>query len=70
MKGLCLGSSAGVNIAGAVAMAQEMGKGKVIVTLLCDEGTRYRTKLFNPEFLRSKDLPVPQWLDNVPEWLA
>ena len=68
-EGLCLGSSAGVNIAGAVEMAKQMGKGKVIVTLLCDEGTRYRTKLFNPEFLRSKNLPVPQWLDNVPEWL-
>ncbi len=61
-EGLCLGSSSGVNIAAAVAMGLEMGKGKTIVTLLCDDGMRYQSKLFNPEFLRSKDLPVPEWL--------
>lgn len=62
-EGLCLGGSSGVNIAGAIRMAREMGPGKTIVTMLCDYGTRYQTKLFNPEFLRSKELPVPEWLD-------
>ena len=62
-EGLCLGGSSGVNIAGAIRMAKEMGPGHRIVTMLCDYGTRYQTKLFNPEFLRSKDLPVPVWLD-------
>ena len=61
-EGLCLGSSSGVNIAAAVHMARTMGKGKVIVTLLCDAGMRYQSKLFNPEFLRSQNLPVPAWL--------
>jgi len=63
-EGLCLGSSSGVNIAGAVRLAHEMGPGHTIVTLLCDYGTRYQSKLFNPEFLRSKNLPVPGWLAN------
>ncbi len=62
-EGLCLGSSSGVNVAGAIAMAREMGPGHRIVTILADYGTRYQSKLFNPEFLRSKDLPVPEWLE-------
>ncbi|MDD7971138.1 cysteine synthase A [Roseinatronobacter alkalisoli] len=62
-EGLCLGGSSGVNVAGAVRMARDMGPGHVIVTVLCDYGTRYQSKLFNPEFLRSKDLPVPGWLN-------
>lgn len=64
-EGLCLGGSSGVNIAGAIKMAQEMGPGHTIVTMLCDYGTRYQTKLFNPEFLNSKGLPVPAWLDKT-----
>ena len=63
-EGLCLGASSGVNIAGAKSLAQEMGPGHTIVTILCDYGSRYQSKLFNPEFLRSKDLPVPAWLEN------
>ncbi len=62
-EGLCLGGSSGINIAGAIRMAQEMGPGHTIVTVLCDYGTRYQSKLFNPDFLRSKNLPVPDWLD-------
>lgn len=62
-EGLCLGGSSGINVAGAIRMAQEMGPGHTIVTVLCDSGTRYQSKLFNPDFLRSKDLPVPEWLD-------
>ncbi len=62
-EGLCLGGSSGVNIAGAMRMAREMGPGHTIVTILCDYGTRYQSKLFNPEFLHSKGLPVPEWLD-------
>ena len=61
-EGLCLGSSSGVNVAGAVRLAKDIGPGKTIVTILCDYGTRYQSKLFNPEFLRSKGLPVPPWL--------
>jgi len=61
-EGLCMGGSSGVNIAGAVRLAREMGPGHTIVTVLCDYGTRYQSKLFNPDFLRSKGLPVPQWL--------
>ncbi|MDX5383115.1 MAG: cysteine synthase A [Rhodobacterales bacterium] len=61
-EGLCLGGSSGVNIAGAVRMAREMGPGHTIVTILCDYGTRYQSKLFNPEFLREKGLPEPDWL--------
>lgn len=61
-EGLCLGSSSGVNVAGAIRLARDMGPGHTIVTLLCDYGSRYQSKLFNPEFLRSKNLPVPAWL--------
>jgi len=62
-EGLCLGGSSGVNVAGAVRLARELGPGHTIVTVLCDYGTRYQSKLFNPDFLRSKDLPVPVWLE-------
>ena len=62
-EGLCMGGSTGVNVAGAIALAKQMGPGHTIVTILCDYGTRYASKLFNPEFLRSKDLPVPAWLE-------
>jgi len=62
-EGLCLGGSSGINIAGAVRMAQDLGPGHTIVTVLCDYGTRYMSKLFNPAFLREKELPVPDWLD-------
>ena len=65
-EGLCVGGSSGINIAGAVRMAREMGPGKTIVTVLCDYGTRYQSKLFNPEFLADKGLPVPTWLDRAP----
>jgi len=64
-EGLCLGASSGVNVAGAVRMAREMGPGHTIVTVLCDYGTRYQSKLFNPAFLKEKDLPVPDWLDRA-----
>jgi cysteine synthase A len=63
-EGLCMGASTGINVAGAVRMAQALGPGHRIVTILCDYGTRYQSKLFNPAFLRSKDLPVPEWLEN------
>jgi cysteine synthase A len=62
-EGLCLGGSSGINIAGAVRLARDLGPGHTIVTVLCDYGTRYQTRLFNPEFLRSKGLPVPHWLE-------
>lgn len=65
-EGLCLGGSSGVNVAGAMAMARDMGPGHTIVTILCDFGTRYQTKLWNPDFLRSKSLPVPEWLTRPP----
>jgi len=65
-EGMCLGGSSGVNVGGAIRMAREMGPGSTIVTILCDYGTRYQSKLFNPEFLRAKDLPVPHWLDSAP----
>ncbi len=61
-EGLCLGGSSGINVAGAIRMAREMGPGHTIVTVLCDYGTRYQTKLFNPDFLRAKGLPVPHWM--------
>jgi len=61
-EGLCLGGSSGINIAGAIHMAKEMGPGHTIVTMLCDYGNRYQSKLFNPEFLKGKGLPVPRWL--------
>ncbi|MEA2979512.1 MAG: cysteine synthase [Alphaproteobacteria bacterium] len=62
-EGLCLGGSSGINVAGAIRMAKDMGPGKTIVTVLADAGARYQSKLFNPEFLRSKKLPVPAWLE-------
>jgi cysteine synthase A len=62
-EGLCVGGSSGINIAGAIRLARELGPNHTIVTILCDFGTRYQSKLFNPDFLRSKDLPVPVWLD-------
>ncbi|MCR9112159.1 MAG: cysteine synthase A [Rhodobacteraceae bacterium] len=65
-EGLCMGASSGVNIAGAMRMARDMGPGHTIVTVLCDYGTRYQSKLFNPDFLREKGLPVPGWLDAAP----
>ncbi|MBY4675241.1 cysteine synthase A [Marinobacterium arenosum] len=61
-EGLCLGSSSGINVAGAVRVAKALGPGHTIVTVLCDPGTRYQSKLFNPAFLNSKSLPVPHWL--------
>ncbi|MFL5333739.1 MAG: cysteine synthase A [Geminicoccaceae bacterium] len=61
-EGLVLGSSSAINIAGAVRMAKRLGPGHTIVTILCDYGTRYQSKLFNPQFLREKGLPVPSWL--------
>jgi cysteine synthase len=61
-EGLCLGASSGVNVAGAMRLARDLGPGKTIVTILCDYGSRYQSKLYNPEFLRSKGLPVPPWL--------
>jgi cysteine synthase A len=62
-EGLCLGTSSGINVAGAYRLARAMGRGHVIVTVLADYGTRYASKLYNPEFLRSKGLPVPEWLE-------
>jgi len=62
-EGLCMGGSTGINVAGAIRLAKELGPGKTIVTVLCDFGSRYQSKLFNPEFLRSKKLPVPDWLE-------
>ena len=62
-EGLCLGGSSGINVAGAIRLAKELGPGHTIVTVLADYGTRYQSKLFNPEFLRSKNLPVPAWLE-------
>lgn len=62
-EGLCLGGSTGINIAGAIRLARELGPGHTIVTVLCDYGMRYQSKMFNPEFLREKGLPVPSWLE-------
>ncbi|QIE42526.1 cysteine synthase A [Rhodobacteraceae bacterium SC52] len=62
-EGLCLGGSSGINIAGAVRMARELGPGHTIVTILCDYGTRYQSKLYNPVFLKEKGLPIPSWLE-------
>jgi len=62
-EGICLGGSSGINIAGAVRLAQDIGPGHVVVTVLCDYGNRYQSRLFNPAFLRRKKLPVPDWLD-------
>ncbi len=65
-EGLCLGGSSGINVAGAIRLAKDLGPGHVIVTVLADYGTRYQSKLFNPGFLRSKNLPVPEWLERQP----
>ena len=65
-EGLCMGGSTGVNVGGAVKMAEHMGPGHTIVTILCDYGSRYQSKLWNPAFLREKGLPVPHWLDGAP----
>lgn len=70
-EGLCMGGSTAINIGGAIKMAKDMGPGHTIVTMLCDYGTRYQSKVYNPDFLRSKGLPVPSWLDadprNIPD---
>jgi cysteine synthase A len=62
-EGLCVGGSSGINVAGAIRLARDLGPGHTIVTILCDSGTRYQSKLFNPAFLRSKNLPAPHWLE-------
>jgi cysteine synthase A len=62
-EGLCLGGSSGINVAGAIRLAKTLGPGHTVVTVLCDSGNRYQSKLFNPEFMRSKNLPVPAWLE-------
>ncbi|MEE2952963.1 MAG: cysteine synthase A [Pseudomonadota bacterium] len=67
-EGLCLGGSSGINIAGAIRMAKEMGPGHRIVTILCDYGNRYQSKLFNPAFLKEKGLPVPDWIGQTPQF--
>jgi cysteine synthase A len=64
-EGLCMGGSTGINIAGAIRMARDLGPGKTIVTILCDYGSRYQSKVYNPTFLREKGLPVPDWLDRA-----
>ena len=66
-EGLCLGGSSGINVAGAIRMARVLGPGHTIVTVLCDYGNRYQSKLFNPDFLKAKGLPVPGWLDRAPQ---
>jgi cysteine synthase A len=65
-EGLCMGGSTGINVVGAIRLAKQMGPGHTIVTVLCDYGTRYASKLFNPDFLREKGLPVPKWLTDTP----
>jgi len=65
-EGLVMGGSTGVNIAGAIRMAQDMGPGHIIVTILCDYGTRYQSKIFNRDFLASKGLPIPDWMVRAP----
>jgi cysteine synthase A len=62
-EGLCVGGSSGINVAGAIRLAKDLGPGHTVVTVLCDYGTRYQSKLFNPIFLRSKGLPAPAWLE-------
>ncbi len=64
-EGLCLGGSAGINIAGAIRLARDLGPGKTIVTMLCDPGARYHSKLYNPAFLASKGLPTPPWMEQT-----
>ena len=66
-EGLCLGGSTGINIAGAIRLARDMGPGHTIVTMLCDYGMRYKSKLFNPQFLHEKKLPVPGWMETTPQ---
>jgi cysteine synthase A len=66
-EGLCLGGSSGINVAGAIRLARELGSGSTVVTMLCDFGTRYQSKLFNPAFLHSKGLPTPDWLEHRPK---
>ncbi|MDQ6432952.1 cysteine synthase A [Mesorhizobium sp. LHD-90] len=66
-EGLCLGGSTGINIAGAIRLARDLGPGHTIVTVLADYGTRYQSKLFNPDFLRTKNLPIPDWMDRRTE---
>jgi len=66
-EGLCLGGSTGINIAGAIRLARDLGPGHTIVTILADYGTRYQSKLFNPQFLRGKNLPVPEWMEGKPD---
>ena len=65
-EGLCMGGSTGINVAGAIHLAKKLGPGKTIITVLCDYGTRYASKQFNPEFMRSKELPVPEWMAKRP----
>ncbi|MEL6769307.1 MAG: cysteine synthase A, partial [Pseudomonadota bacterium] len=62
-EGLCLGLSSGINVAGAVRLARTLGPGHTVVTILCDYGTRYQSRLFNPGFLKQKGLPVADWMD-------
>ncbi len=62
LEGICLGGSSGINVAGAIHMAKDLGPGHTIVTILCDYGQRYQSKIYNPEFLKERDLPVPPWL--------
>jgi len=66
-EGLCMGGSTGVNIAGAMRLARDLGQGSTVVTILCDYGTRYQSKLYNPDFLRAKGLPVPPWMTQAPQ---
>jgi len=66
-EGLCMGGSTGINVAGAIRLAKQLGPGKTIVTILADSGNRYQSKLFNPDFMRSKNLPVPEWLERKVE---
>jgi cysteine synthase A len=67
-EGLCLGGSSGINVAGAIKLAKQLGPGHTIVTILCDSGNRYQSKLFNPAFMKSKNLPVPEWLSRKPNY--
>jgi cysteine synthase len=69
-EGLCLGGSSGINVAGAIRMGRDLGPGHTIVTILCDYGNRYQSKLFNPEFLKGKGLPAPRWLTERREAIA
>lgn len=62
LEGICLGGSSGINVAGAIHMARDLGPGHTIVTILCDYGQRYQSKIYNPEFLRARNLPVPNWI--------